>query len=56
MRDRRGRNPLVQIVTNIQYSDYLKLIRLAAKEHKSKSAMAREAIIAHVNNLKSPQK
>ncbi len=52
MKDKRGKNPLVQVVTNIQYTDYIKLIKLSEKDKKSKSSIVRDAIIGYLEKNK----
>jgi hypothetical protein len=49
MKELRGNNPLVQIVTNIQYSDYVRLIKTVEKAKKSKSSVVRDAILEYLN-------
>jgi predicted transcriptional regulator len=49
MKKTLGKNPLVQVVTNIRYSDYLKIMRIVEKTKKTKSSVVRDAILEYVN-------
>lgn len=49
MKEMRGKNPLVQVVTNIQYTDYVRLIKAVKKTNKSKSSVVRDAILGYLN-------